>query len=76
MTDGGGCEQLRESAASLYRFLSIQLWMNRDVDDTTWKNVPPTTYALQTRLFDIAKNELGRGCRLLQVRGRWWIGGG
>ena len=39
VTDGGGCESLRTSAASLYRFLSIQLWMNRDVDDLTWNRV-------------------------------------
>ena len=37
VTDGGGCESLRKSASALYRFLSVQLWMNRDVDDVSWK---------------------------------------
>ena len=69
VTDGGGCEHLRDTSLSLYRFFSIQLWMNRDISDDSYKHVNATTKSLQIALFNIMKSELGKGCRLLQVTG-------
>jgi hypothetical protein len=66
-SDIGGCEAIRETAAALYRFLSVQLWMNRDTLDQSWKDVPVHCFEVQRRIFSLMEMELGRGCRLLQT---------